>query len=196
MSSVCVCVCVCAGLKTWVCACGWEVGGFCNIAQRLQQVSFPSGLSINAPTCTNAHSKHTHVFTHSHTFAAAGDSFLIFHSNSCGLALILASRDSGLKGCLTPRAGVHVCERICLFSCVWHDNCFPCWAEWGVGVTGHDTTEADTADRLTGRTTLKHYTQQVEEEKGEEATLVEETHDFFLTLIPFYDIFKISPVTP
>ena len=112
--------------------------------------------------------KHTHARTHTHAhtrvFAAAGDSFLIFHSNSCGLALILASRGPGLKGWLTLRVCLCMCVCACVCACVclssrvlfikpyvWHDNWLLCWTEWVVCLTGHNMTEADTHDRLTDR---------------------------------------------
>ncbi len=155
-----LCVCVCVRSKKCVCVCVFACAvGRVDILQYYSPVA-AGFFSHKASLWTLTYTQRTHTDTHI-SFVAAGDSLLIFHSNSCGLALILASRDPGRKGWQTLR-GVCVCvcvcvlQRIVYYPYVWHDNCFPCWTEWSVCLTGHDRTEADTHDRLTGHTTLKH----------------------------------------
>lgn len=119
--------------------------------------------------------KTLHVHTHIHTFAAAGDSFLIFHSNSCGLALILPT-ETDLKDCLTLRVCMYI---VCL--AVW-DVIIVSLVGLSVvsGMTGHDMSETDRLQILAGHTILKYNTQQGDDEDEE---LSEESITFYYTLI-------------
>lgn len=107
-----LCVGVGACVHVWL----WGLG-FCDIARWLQGTISPS----RPYKCLHTNSR-THTHTKRERFAAAGDSFLIFHSNNCGLALILVNRAPGLKGWLTVFVCVCLCVNVCVHVGIVYDN--------------------------------------------------------------------------